>query len=246
MPTEHAHSREPVISWAGDRFLHVSLGNEATPEVGARVHAACAALRLAGIPGLLDLTPAYTSVLATFDGLSLDADGGGAELAVCNALKNLPAASAATGSTLIEIPVCYDITHGDDLEDLAAAHGLTTAEVAAVHSSAEYRVAFIGFTPGFPYLRGLPDRLASPRLPSPRSLVPAGSIGIAGHQTGIYPGGTPGGWRLIGRTPVRIFDAERRDPSHPSLLSMGDRVRFVPITAAQFDALSADAAGEGL
>lgn len=242
MAIEPPSSREPAISWAGDRFLRVSLSDTPTAEAGERVRAACEALRAAAIPGLVDLTPAYTTVLITFDALALGSDGSNAERDVRGALKGLAAVSEAVSARLVEIPVCYDTSHGEDLEDLAAAHGLTPAEVATLHSSAEYRVAFIGFTPGFPYLRGLPERLSTPRLPSPRPRVTAGSIGIAGTQTGIYPGGTPGGWRLIGRTPLRIFDADRHEPA---LLAMGDRVRFIPITTSEFDTLSAATPKEG-
>ena len=113
---------------------------------------------------------------------------------------------------------------------------MSPADVAALHSGVEYFVDFIGFTPGFPYLGGVPARLATPRLDQPRTRVPAGSVGIAGNQTGIYPSATPGGWRLIGRTPLRIFDAAR-DPA--TRLQMGDRVRFIPIDPPQFHILEA-------
>ena len=110
-----------------------------------------------------------------------------------------------------------------------------------LHAEADYEVAFIGFTPGFPYLNGLPRQLATPRLPSPRVRVPIGSVGIAGEQTGIYPHPTPGGWRLIGRTPLRLFDTSR--PA-PSLLSMADRLRFVPISEREFDSIANNSEGD--
>jgi KipI family sensor histidine kinase inhibitor len=227
----------PALTWAGDRFLRVSFSESATDEAGDQIRAACTALSAACIPGLRDLTPAYTTVLLTFDALTLDSDS--AERAVSAALANRTRATPVQAARLVDIPVCYGGAHGEDLAPLAAARGLTPDQVVALHIAAEYRVAFVGFTPGFPYLRGLPDTLATPRLPSPRPRVAAGSIGMAGTQTGIYPGGTPGGWRLIGRTPLRVFDVEREQAS---LLAMGDRVRFTAITPAEFDALAAQPA----
>ena len=230
-------SNPPSLTWAGDRFLRIFFGDTATAETAGRIRAACIALRAAAIPGLLDLTPAYCTVLATFDALSIEP---GTEEAVRAVLSGPMNTTEAGVARVIEIPVWYGGPHGEDLEALARAHDLTPSETVALHASAEYRVAFIGFTPGFPYLTGLPDRLATPRLPSPRLRVEAGSIGIAGSQTGIYPGGTPGGWRLIGRTPLRIFDPARE---RPALLAMGDRVRFRSITAAEFEALGNDREG---
>ena len=133
------------------------------------------------------------------------------------------------------IPVCYDRRCAPDLDELAQLHALSPGEVASAHSAVLYSVGYVGFTPGFAYLHGLPARLASPRLSTPRPRVPAGSVGIAGTQTGIYPSATPGGWRLIGRTPVRMFDAAR---SPPARLAMGDTVRFAPITFEQFEEMS--------
>ncbi len=207
---------------------------------GQRVRLALRALTGAGIPALLDVTPAYTTLLLSFDPLALVPDA--AEHAVRTALSRADSTPACPESVVVEVPVCYDAPHSPDLPELAASHNLTPAEVVALHSSAEYRVAFIGFTPGFPYLSGLPDQLATPRLPSPRARIEAGSVGIAGKQTGVYPGGTPGGWRLIGRTPLRIFDPGRE---RPALLTHGDRVRFLPISAAEFESIAAAQSKEG-
>src|SRR5262249_50300829 len=131
----------------------------------------------------------------------------------------------------IEIPVCYGGDGGQDLEALARHADLSVAETIARHGGAEYRVAMLGFVPGFPYLIGLDARLHMPRRPQPRPRVPAGSIAIGGAQTGIYPRETPGGWQLIGRTPLRLFDVQR--PDHPALLAPGQRVRFRAIDAAE-------------
>jgi len=137
---------------------------------------------------------------------------------------------------LHEVPVCYGGTAGIDLEELAAEKGIASAEFARLHSEPEYRVAFLGFTPGFAYLTGLPDILASPRLATPRLSVPWGSVAIGGAYTGVYPSTTPGGWRLIGRTPISLFDPSE---SPPVPLASGDRVKFVPIEEWRFASMAA-------
>jgi len=134
----------------------------------------------------------------------------------------------------VEIPVCYGGDYGPDLNDVSSIHGMTPEQVIALHSSSSYLVYFLGFVPGFAYLGGLPEALVTPRLATPRRKVPPGSVGIAGSQTGVYPFATPGGWRLLGRTPVSVF---RPDRTELSLLSIGDRVRFTPISLEQFAAL---------
>jgi KipI family sensor histidine kinase inhibitor len=146
---------------------------------------------------------------------------------------------AQDATTTIEIPVCYSPACAPDLDDLAAHAGLSRAEVVALHGAGDYRVAMVGFAPGFPYLLGLDPRLAMPRLATPRTHVPAGSVAIGGAQAGIYPNASPGGWRVIGRTPLALFDASR--PS-PCLLAAGQRVRFRQIDEAAFESLQADAA----
>jgi inhibitor of KinA len=134
----------------------------------------------------------------------------------------------------VEIPVCYGEEYGPDLNDVSAMHAMTPQQVVDLHSSANYLVYFLGFVPGFAYLGELPKALATPRLPTPRRIVPPGSVGIAGNQTGVYPVATPGGWRLLGRTPISMF---RPEQNGLSLLSIGDRVRFSPISPEQFAAL---------
>jgi inhibitor of KinA len=134
---------------------------------------------------------------------------------------------------VVEIPVCYGGELGPDLEDVAAKHGISPDEVVSIHSSGDYLVYMVGFMPGFAYLGGLSERIATPRRSSPRTAVPAGAVGIGGQQTGVYPMVSPGGWNLIGRSPRKIFDIARDEPS---LLAAGDRVRFRPISRADFDA----------
>lgn len=184
-------------------------------------HAAFYAIQALRHPGIVNLHPAYESVLVEFDPVSTEADELARVLSACLARSvSWRAADAKT----VEIPVVYD---GEDLAEVAGLHGMTPAEVAHAHYSAHYTVAFLGFQPGFAYLSGLPERLETPRLATPRLKVPAGSVGIAGRQTGVYPAASPGGWRLIGRTTLVVFDPSREAPS---LLLPGDTVRFVPVT----------------
>jgi KipI family sensor histidine kinase inhibitor len=215
---------EPRYRWVSDHGVLVSFGDEPSELVRERVLAAAEAIAAAGVAGLRNLHPAYTSVLAVCDPLAGPAEA--FEAGVRRAVSGAPEGSRGE-RRLVEIPVCYDPDFGPDLEEVARLHGLTPAEAARLHASAGYVVAFLGFTPGFPYLDGLPAELATPRLAAPRKRVPAGSVAIGGSQAGIYPFATPGGWRLIGRTALSLFRADR-DP--PSLLRPGDRVRFVPVS----------------
>lgn len=227
-------ARAPVLSWSSERTLRIALGDAIGEESHHRVRAALDSLMLAPIPALIDVTPAYTTLMLTFDPRTLDPSS--TEAAVRHALKDsrpqhLPAPRE------VVIPVCYEGDCAPDLADVASMHAMTVSEVIRLHSNASYTAHFVGFAPGFAYLAGLPRTIETPRLDRPRVRVPAGSVGIAGLQTGVYPRETPGGWRLIGRTPVRIFDPERADPS---LILMGDHVRFTPISRAEFDARAAE------
>jgi inhibitor of KinA len=147
-----------------------------------------------------------------------------------------PARPRAGGETVIEVPVCYENEFAPDLNDVAQHSGLSQDEIIRRHSDATYRVACVGFTPGFPYLSGLPSELATPRRSSPRKEIPAGAVAIGGTQTGIYPRKSPGGWNIIGRTPLRLFDVERESPA---LLHTGGQVRFRQISRSEFEKLSA-------
>ena len=195
-----------------------------------RVRSVFLLLREALPAGVLNLHPAYASLLVDFDPLRVAAAELGDEIR-----RRLGAVSvtASAAARLVEVPVCYGGGLGPDLEAVAAHCGLSEGEVIARHAAAEYLVAFLGFSPGFPYLSGLDPALATPRLAAPRTHVPGGSVAIGGAQAGVYPAASPGGWRIIGRTPVRLFDA-RRDP--PALLQMGDRVRFCPVSLEEFEA----------
>lgn len=210
----------------GDTALLLRLGDRPDPALDRRIHALAARLAAERPPWLRDLVPAYASLA-----LHLDTDSGPPPLAEARVWleRLLAAADAAPASTpgrRIEIPVHYGGAAGPDLAEVAAAAGLSVEDAVACHANAEYTVAMLGFSPGFPYLTGLPPSLAIPRLANPRPRVPAGSVAIGGAQAGIYPTDSPGGWRVIGRTPEVLFDP-RRDP--PALLAPGDRVRFVPV-----------------
>lgn len=221
----------PTISWLGDGALRLLFGESNTPQVRQALLRGWRALNDATVDFSFSITPTYTTILVRFDPLEFR----DAESVIRSVLAGSTDECAPANTKTIEIPVCYERKFAPDLESVAAHCGLTTDEVARLHSGAEYEVAFIGFTPGFPYLNGLPLQLATPRLPSPRVRVPIGSVGIAGEQTGIYPHATPGGWRLIGRTPLRLFDAS---DAAPSRLEMTDRVHFIPITEREFDSMT--------
>jgi KipI family sensor histidine kinase inhibitor len=228
--------RVPTLEPLGDQALLLRWGDVADAEVNRCVHALAARLRAAHPPWLVDCVPAYASLAIFFDAAAVQGNDPLARIGAWIA-ASAEAADVDTDemqSRLVEIPVCYGGEHGPDLEDVAQACGLSAAQVVERHAAPDYLVAMLGFSPGFPYLLGLDAGLAVPRLATPRVRVPAGSVGIGGAQTGIYPDAGPGGWRLIGRTPQAMFDA-RRDP--PARVLPGDRVRFVPIDADRFATL---------
>ena len=196
------------------------------------------------IAGVRNLHPAYCSVLVKFDALKWRHEEMEEKLRAC--LEQLHEVRVPE-PRLLEIPVCYGEELGPDLQDVAATHGITSEQVIQLHTSTAYLVYFLGFVPGFAYLGELPEALVTPRHATPRRKVPAGSVGIAGNQTGVYPCETPGGWRLLGRTPLAMFNPgfalanpRTRFPAERdglSLLSIGDRVRFKAISREQFAAM---------
>ncbi|MFD0737953.1 5-oxoprolinase subunit PxpB [Lysobacter koreensis] len=219
---------------ADDAWL-VQLGSTIDDTTNARVHALAARLRAARPPWLRDLVPAYTSLGVFFDPDLIDPDAvRDAVLQGLYASDSRADAAVAAGRT-IEIPVAYGGAFGPDLLDAAGELGIPSDALVQRHAAATYTVAMIGFAPGFPYLSGLDPALALPRLATPRTRVAAGSVAIGGAQTGIYPRESPGGWRLLGRTPLRLFDPLR---AAPALLAPGDRVRFRAIDEAEFMRLS--------
>lgn len=215
---------------ASDQSLLVYLGDRISLDAHHRVVKLLRLLEAEPVRGIRNLHPAYCSLLVNFDALHLSHDELEAILpAYLERLEDVPVPEPRQ----VEIPVCYGGEFGPDLNGVAARHGMTPAELIELQSSAVYVVYFLGFVPGFAYLGGLPEALATPRLFAPRKKVPAGSLGIAGNQAGVYPFSTPGGWNLIGRTPLSIFRPDRKDMS---LLSIGDSVRFVPISEERFAA----------
>ena len=210
---------------AGDSALVVEFGDEISLEVNRKVHALADALGKSSLPGLAEAVPTYRSLLVHYDPLRLSCDE--VKAFVSEVLQKC-GEKPPLKPRVVEIPVVYGGEFGPDIEFVAEHNGLfSVEEVIRLHSGVAYTVYMLGFAPGFAYLGGMPEAIVTPRLETPRTLVPAGSVGIAGGQTGIYPIATPGGWRLIGRTPLKLFDPEQ-DP--PTLLKAGDTVRFVPIS----------------
>ena len=227
----------PLFFPMGDQALIVEFGDRIDPALSAQIAAVAKQLREALPIGVIDIVPAYSTLALHYDPAAVGAGTSPYDALVETIdawLKTQPAA-APPDSPLIEIPVCYGGAFGEDLEGLAESCNLSVEEVIAIHSSAAYYVHMLGFVPGFAYLGGLDARLATPRRDTPRPHVPAGSVAIGGEQTGVYPLDTPGGWHIIGRTPLRLF---KPDAMPPSLLNAGDTVRFVPISAHEFEARS--------
>jgi inhibitor of KinA len=217
---------------ASDSSLLIVLGNAISPELHARVIGLFQALQAKQDPRIRNLHPGYSSVLVDFDPLEISHDE---LIAIVEQSASAAASEAERRPNLVSIPVCYDTEFGLDLLDLADHAKISPEEVIQLHSSATYLVYFLGFSPGFAYMGGLPEKLHMPRLATPRGQVAAGTVGIAGSQTGIYPVDSAGGWRLIGRTPWRMFDPNA-DP--PTRLQPGDTVRFSAIDRATFSAMA--------
>ncbi len=226
----------PRMIQLSESGVTVEFGDTIDLHTNELVSAFTAAVDQAGIPGLIEVVPAYRSATVYFDALLTDA------ITIMDNLRALTvnmAVAPSRPSVTHTIPVWYGGTAGPDLAEVAAQAGLTPEDAAALHASVTYRVFMLGFSPGFPYLGTVPSPLAAPRLSTPRKQVAAGSVGIAGTQTGIYPQASPGGWRIIGRTPVLLFSLHR--PA-PFLLAPGDLVRFVPIDEEEFAELTGDPA----
>jgi inhibitor of KinA len=211
----------------GDQAILAVLGEGIDPAVNDRVHALAAAVRAAALPGLREVVPAYATLAVHYDPERWAGPGGTPYQALARELAGLWARTRADGAgtgRVVAIPVRYGGEWGPDLAEVAAHCGFSEEEVVRRHTEPEYRVFMLGFAPGFPYLGGLDPALATPRRATPRTRIPAGSVGIAGTQTGIYPLETPGGWQIIGRTSLRLFDPGLPEPCR---LRPGDRLRFV-------------------
>jgi KipI family sensor histidine kinase inhibitor len=204
----------------GDRSLLVELGDTISPDVNRRVQQLMLQLRQAPLPGVREIAPGYRSLLVVYDPLTT-APGELKERIAKAAAQ--PGIAGLPQAKRLAVPVFYGGNYGPDLEAVAGHLSISTDEVIRLHTETSYRVYMIGFTPGYPYMGELPAALAVPRRSTPRTRVPKGSVGIAQRQTGIYPVESPGGWQIIGWTPIELFDPSRQ---LPSLLEMGDRVKF--------------------
>jgi inhibitor of KinA len=220
---------DPRIVPLGDSALLVEFEDRIDQAINERCIALAEALEARGVAGVRDIVPAYRTVAVYFDPLKTDRPRLQRELDQAIAAP-LPAASGVR--EIIRVPVCYGAVDGPDLTEVARFAGTSEEAVVALHTAAIYRVFMLGFSPGFAYMGAVDARIAAPRRATPRTAVPAGSIGIAGPQTGIYPSETPGGWQLVGRTPLRVFDASRTPPSR---FRAGDRVQFFAIDRKQWD-----------
>lgn len=220
----------------GDAAIVLEFGEEISLGIHNKIRAVAAYLEKNSFPGMVEYVPAFTTITLYYDPWVISKKGNFNPYeqvvdVVLNLMTQVEENEGLT-SRVVDIPVCYGGEFGPDLEFVARYNHLSPEEVISIHSSSEYLVYMIGFAPGFPYLGGMNDKITTPRKETPRSIIPKGSVGIAGLQTGIYPIETPGGWQLIGRTPLLLFNPCLESPS---LLKAGDTIRFVPISKEEFN-----------
>ncbi len=217
-----------IFRYMGDRGLLLEFGDDISPEVNGKVRKMALAVRGERTPGITETVPTYRSLLVMYDPLILPA--GKLRESLEGLEQELGRFSFPEGK-LTRVPAAYGGLLGPDLEEVAEYLRISPEEIVRLHCSKPYLIYMVGFMPGFPYMGELPEALVTPRLKTPRLSVPAGSVAIAQKQTGIYPIQSPGGWKIIGRTPVKLFDPEK---TPPALLQMGDYVEFYPITGKEF------------
>jgi inhibitor of KinA len=222
---------KPLIRYVGDRGVLVEYGGVIDPVVNQKVRAMAQAARAQPPAGIIEIIPTYRSLLILYDPLLTCPQDLLQGLTFLE--KDLSGIVIPPPKT-VEIPVCYGGDFGPDIDFVAQIHDLSVEDVVRFHAEPSYLIYMIGFTPGFPYLGGLPEILTTPRLETPRQHVPAGSVGIANAQTGIYPIDSPGGWQLIGRTPLQLFKPQS---DHPFLYQAGDRLKFTPISEHDYHLL---------
>ncbi|MFC5447551.1 5-oxoprolinase subunit PxpB [Paenibacillus aestuarii] len=236
--------RDVEMSPLGDSAIIVRLGEQADLDTNTKVRMVADYLEQHPFVGMIEYIPAFTSVTVVYDPVQIFMSENKkphagefrypydyVEQQLRQILASIREAAAAT-PRIVEIPVCYGGEFGVDLAYVASLNGLSEDEVIEIHASGEYLVYMLGFAPGFPYLGGMDKRIAAPRKMTPRLAIPAGTVGIAGEQTGVYPIETPGGWQLIGRTPLSLFLPKQQPPT---LLEAGNRIRFYPITRREYD-----------
>lgn len=216
---------------AGDKSLVIEFGDSISPEINKKIRNMYLTIEKSGLDGIVEMVPTYRSLLVSYNPMKIKYN------ALCDKLREFEDNLGDSGSEpakVVEIPTIYGGEYGPDIEFVAQHNNLSIDEVIEIHSSRDYLIYMLGFTPGFPYLGGMSEKIETPRLKTPRTKIPAGSVGIAGKQTGIYPIDSPGGWQLIGRTPVKLFDPFAEPPV---LLNAGDYVRFVPIDENEYKSI---------
>lgn len=215
---------------AGDSSLVIEFGNEISPKINRQIRILMDSLKEANLEEIIELIPTYRSLLITYNPLISDSE------TLENKIKELYSISTNQEEdrkiTLIEIPTLYNNEFGIDLEYVAEYNNLTQDEVIKIHTETDYLVYMLGFMPGFTYLGGMSEKIATPRLESPRLKILSGSVGIAGKQTGMYPSESPGGWRIIGRTPLKLYDI---DSDSPVFINSGDYIRYISITQDEYE-----------
>lgn len=221
----------PDIQFVSDRSLLIKVGEEISRENHKRIHRIFLLLKASKVLGIQSIHPAYNTILITFDPCIVHPHRIHENIISLLQQENTVTISE---SRTIKIPVCYEGEYSLDISIVAKHNSLTIEQVIGFHTQPEYLVYFLGFSPGFPYLGEMPTEIATPRLASPRLKVPEGSVAIGGDQTGIYPISSPGGWNIIGRTPLKLFSLDNEEPT---LLRMGDKIKFIPITKKEFHKL---------
>ena len=220
--------KKAKILTAGDSALLIEFEQKIAPEINAQITAFVHLLKEQHIEGVTDLIPAFASLLINYDPRVIGYKDLKARI---EELLKIEVSEEASEARVFEIPVCYGGEYGPDIANIAENAGISEQEVIDIHCSKDYLIYMLGFLPGFVYLGGLDGRIHTPRLANPRISIPAGSVGIAASQTGIYPLNSPGGWQLLGMTPVKTYDPERETPI---LVEAGDYIRFVPVTEEEF------------
>ena len=217
------------ILTAGDSSILVEFGKVISPEINRKITATVQLMKMQHIEGVVDIIPAFCSLLINYDPRVISYEE------ITERMQHLLKMDAKMDEgkkKIYEIPVCYGGEYGPDIANIAEYAGLTEEEVIKIHSSRDYLIYMLGFLPGFCYLGGLDERIHTPRLANPRIKISAGSVGIGGSQTGIYPLDSPGGWQLMGMTPVKTYDPDREVPI---LLEAGDYIRFIPINEEEYN-----------